>query len=53
MIEDLTNRIIEHRNIFMNAIHKGDADLFKKIKNRISSQDHAANIIAENKETFD
>lgn len=37
----------------MNAIHKGDADLFKKIKNRISSQDHAANIIAENKETFD
>ena len=53
MIEDLNNRIIEHRNIFMNAIHKGDAALFEKVKNRIISQDHAANIIAENKETFD
>jgi len=53
MIEDLNNRIIEHRNIFMNAIHKGDAALFEKVKNRIISQDHTANIIAENKETFD
>lgn len=53
MIEDLTNRIIDHRNIFMDAIHKGDAALFEKVKNRIISQDHTANIIAENKETFD
>ena len=53
MIENLTNQIFEHRKIFMKAINEGDADLFEKIKNRISSQDHAANIIAENKETFD